>query len=210
MFHRCSDEGIAFNQSRVYFALGECHTMNSWSIDHWDTFEWKLVKDRSISQTFGSCYLIGKRTAAWIGRVSSGLHVDTTDSNWENHPKQNNQKLRCCEITSLCGEIYFQRGKKVHTQLWWCHPHPDTMDSSHGAFAINGKSSTLVARWLESKPTWSHPSWEQKASSFLFFFLAQRLFDIATRLLLCSQAQPWVLSWTLRDPAERCGSKIQG
>lgn len=134
-------------------------------------------------------------------------HADTTGRRSREPPitKQPGAPPFDCEITSLCGEIYFQRGTKMHTQLWWCHPyarspcmrltrHWLSMKRFHSGSAAIGERANAVT-----------PEPGTKSS-----FAARRLFDIVTRLLLCFQARPRVLSWTLADHAERCSYKTQG
>ena len=77
------------------------------------------------------------------------------------------------------GEMYFQgRGKNAHRALMMSRAGQVSQHATHQALT-DGEKVPLVALWLEGKPTWSHPIWEQKSPSQL-----RRLFDIVARLPL--------------------------
>lgn len=134
-------------------------------------------------------------------------HADTPGRRSQEPPitKQPGAPLFGCEITSLCGEIYFQRGtKNAHIALMMspvCQipcmrltRHWLSMKRFHSGSAVIGEWANVVTPELGTKSS----------------FAAWRLFDIVTRLLLCFQAQPQVLRWTLSDHTEKSNYKTYG
>lgn len=95
--------------------------------------------------------------------------------------------------------LFSERNKKCTQSFDDVTRMADPLHAPQEGIGYQCKCSILVALWLESEPTQSRPSWEHKAP-----FAALRLFDIVTRLLVCVQAQPRVLSWAVWDHAEKC------
>lgn len=200
-------ECISFNKSKCLFCP-QSISRDEWPINwSWRHFQAESRQRQKLSHQHLVLVIKPKAPWRWQRIVWTVFfeHADTPGRRSREPPitKQPGAPLFDSDITSECGDFYFQRGTKMQALMMspvcqipcMCLArHWLSMKRFLSGSAVMGERANAVTPEPGTKS----------------FFAARRLFDIVTRLLLCFQARPHVRSWTLRHHAERCSFKTQG
>lgn len=166
MFHRCAAMSACLSTNAgVYSAPSPCPMTNGWSIDHGETHSSGILSKTHESHKH-LVLVIEPRALRQPGPATNSLdrsrvffeRADTTGRRSQEPPKtkQPGAAPFGCKGTSRRGEIYFQKGTKMLTVLWWCHPcarnpclrptrHWLSMKKFHcGSALIGGQANTVT------------------------------------------------------------------